>query len=352
MSAPATHLLTNAKIRRVRNMPFQGKIAVRIGQSVSASDLVIEAPGSSGYLLIDVSQALKVKPQRVREFLQCKNNEQVSEGDILAGPTGKFKRVVRAPYDGRVIISGATDGHILFSIKQPPCGLQAGISGEVVEFFGETGVVIEANGIFLEGVWGNGKISSGQILPLFTSTHQELTRDLLAKAQPGAIVVASTCQYGELLSYLARRKPGGLVLASMHPDLIEPALEMPYPIILLAGFGQHHLEPVHFDLFTSHADKPADINAEAWDQITGKRPEVVISTPNQETILPLSEYDFSAGQKVRIRSAPFYGLTGTLVQYSGIIRLANGVEAQSAEVLLDNGTTTQIPLTNLEILVL
>ena len=78
----------------------------RKGQKVGATDVIARANLTPEHLLLDISRGLGVAEETADQLIQYKAGEQVSEGDVLAGPVGMTKRVVRAPNDGRVIIAG------------------------------------------------------------------------------------------------------------------------------------------------------------------------------------------------------------------------------------------------------
>jgi hypothetical protein len=69
---------------------------------------------------------------------------QVIAGDILAGPVGFAKRVLRAPKDGKVIV--ASGGQIFIEVKSAPFELKAGLPGIILELVDDRGVVIESTG--------------------------------------------------------------------------------------------------------------------------------------------------------------------------------------------------------------
>ncbi len=106
MLAQVTHILPITSIRRERLLPVAGRISVRKGQKVSATDVVAEASLNPEHLLLDVARGLGLPVKDADRNMHCQAGDQVAEGDVLAGPVGFTKRVIRASKNGRVIVAG------------------------------------------------------------------------------------------------------------------------------------------------------------------------------------------------------------------------------------------------------
>ncbi len=159
MIAPVRHILPLTTIRRERVLPIPGKVLVRKGQKVGATDSVAEAKLNPEHLLLDVARGLKLSEEKADQAIQCKPGEKVADGDVLAGPVGLTKRVIRAPKNGKVILTGG--GQILLEIENQPYELKAAIPGTVVELLDGRGAIVEGTGALIQGVWGNGRIDFG-----------------------------------------------------------------------------------------------------------------------------------------------------------------------------------------------
>lgn len=104
MILPAHHILPLAHLRRLRLLNGKGRVLVRPGQMVEATDVIAEAPAPGQHLLLDVRKALGV--QRVSEaerLIERQVGERVEKGDILAQTRGLFARILRAPVAGQVV---------------------------------------------------------------------------------------------------------------------------------------------------------------------------------------------------------------------------------------------------------
>jgi len=123
--------------------------------------------------LLDVSRGLGIPVPQADKLVQRKVGEDISQGDVIAGPVGIFQRIVRAPQDGRVVALG--NGQVLLELETTMLELRAGIAGVVVELVPDRGAIIETQGALLQGVWGNNLIEDGMLTVLARSPEDELT---------------------------------------------------------------------------------------------------------------------------------------------------------------------------------
>jgi len=350
MLAQTTHILPLTVIRRERILPVPGRIVVRKGQQVSATDVVAEVVLSPEHMLLDVTRALGLPEEEADRHIQCRAGMRVAQGDVLAGPVGITKRVLRAPQDGRVIVAG--DGQILLEVESPPYELRAGLPGNVTDLIDERGVVVETVGALVQGVWGNGRIDYGLLNVLIRSPDDVLTVDRLDISLRGSVVLGGYCADVKTIKAAANLPLRGLILAGMAPTIRQAATRAHFPIIVIEGFGQVGMNSAAYRLLTTNERREVAINAERWDRATGKRPEVVIPLPSSgEVSLPREVGEFEPDQRVRVLRAPYTGQIGTLVDFSpGATTLPSGVVALAARVRIENGEHVVVPLANLEVL--
>ncbi|HEX9028648.1 MAG TPA: hypothetical protein VF823_05690 [Anaerolineales bacterium] len=349
MLAPVTHILPVTTIRRERLLPLKGKVLARKGQKVGATDTLAETNLTPEHLLLDLARGMGMPADKVDGFIHCKAGDQVDEGDILVGPVGFTRRLIRSPRRGRVVVAGG--GQILIEIQGQPFELKAGMPGTVVDLVADRGVVIETTGALIQGVWGNGGIDFGLMYVLASEAGQILTADRLDVSLRGAIVLGGHCETAEVLKTASSLPLRGLILASLNPDLIPLATRTSIPVVVIEGFGVQTMNSAAFKLLSTSERREVALNAEPWDAYAGTRPEVVIPLPaSGEPPLPKDTDTFTAGQTVRVIKAPYMGIIGTLVDLGGTTQLPSGLRALTAEVRLENGESATLPLANLEVL--
>jgi hypothetical protein len=300
--------------------------------------------------MLDVARGLGLEPEAADAALQRKPGDVLSEGDLIAGPVGWAKRVVRAPRAGKVILAGR--GKILLEVESAPYELRAAYPGVVSAFIPERGVVLETFGALVQGVWGNGGIDSGLMRALINKPEDVLSADRVDVDLRGSVILGGYCGEARVLQNAADLPVRGLILASMAATLLREATKMPYPIVVLEGFGLLPMNSISFKLLTSHDQREVTLIAVPFDPYSNSRPEIVIPLPvNEPPSEPRSATTLTSGQRVRIGRAPYNSSTGTILAVRpGLDLLPNGVRTETAEVQLENGTTTILPLANLEVL--
>jgi len=350
MLAPVVHVLPMTRIRRHRLLPITGRVLVRKSQTVSAVDVIGEANQNPKHVLLDIARGLGVGVAEADKNLQRTAGDLISEGDVLAGPVGWGKRVVRAPCSGKIILIGR--GKLLLEEESSPQQVLAGLPGEVISLIPGRGAVIESIGALVQGVWGNGEINFGLLRVLIKKVEDILSVEQLDIDLRGSVVFGGYCGDEQVLRAASELPLKGLILSSMSASLIPLAQEIPLPIVVVEGFGLLPINSVAFNLLVTSDRREIAVNAEEIDPYTGQRPEVFISLPVDQMVHePKDATIFSPGQRVRVTRAPYQSQIGTLMSLKpGLEILPNGIKAKSAEVELESSIRVKLPLVNLEVL--
>lgn len=349
MYAPTLQITPLAYIQRKRMLPVPGRITVRKGSKVAATDKIAEADLEPAHILFDLVRGLGVPEGEVQQYLQRQPGMEVNEGDILAGPVGLARRVVRASRPGKVVMAGG--GYLLLQLKSQPFVLVAGLSGTVTELHSDWGVTIETTAGLIQGVWGNGRLGVGGLSVVAKSPDEELTPARLDMSLRLSVMVGGYCSSADVLRLAEELPLRGLILASMSSALVPYALKMRCPLILLEGFGRLPMSEPAYRLLSTSEHNEATVNAEPWNRLTGSRPEVYLSVPEGSRPLETEEAEtFQLGDIVRVVRSPLHGQIGEISSLPGMASLANGILAPSAMVTFQNGEKMLFPLTNLEVL--
>ena len=348
MLASVNHILGLTNIQRRRYLPINGSVLVRVGQKVSATDVVAEAQIATRHMLLDIRRSMggATSAEADRSIVR-QEGEKLQPGDVIAEGKGMFSRVVRAPIACKIaMIAG---GRVLLEVESKPLQVQAGLPGVVTELIPERGVVIEANGALIQGAWGNGRIGEGLMIPILHSPDEEMTSESLEVSLRGSIVVAGHCSQVKALRAAADLFLNGLVLASITSDLLLIAARMEYPIMVLEGFGRIPMNDAAYQLITTSEKRDAAINT-AFNPSFGTHPELILPLPAYGEAA-ISTTTFAPNQTVRIQGDPYQGKIGVLVQIRpGLTVLPNGLRAPAADVRLEKDIQVTIPLANLEVI--
>jgi len=344
------HLSPLTLIRRERILPVQGRILVRVGQKISANDVIAESFFVPELITLDVAQSLKLTPRQADEYLEVQTGDLITEKTIIAGPAGVARRVIRAPGDGKII--QAENGRVLIQTYKNPFQLKAGISGEVVKIIGHKGVVIETIGALIQGMWGNGKIGTGIIRVVAIEEEHELTSSQISETMKGTVMFAGHCSNLSALLACEKIQLGGLILGSLECALIPAIQNLPVPVMILEGFGKRALSVATRELITTNEWREGALNACSWDRIRGSRPELVIPLQAPEGVtIPQIRVRLEKGQRVRILHPLRSNDIGEIQEIGSSMVLLNNQRVKSAVIRLSNGKVTIVPLANLELIV-
>jgi hypothetical protein len=345
-----THVSLLVVIRRVRALPARGTITVRVNQKVSPADIVGRATLAPVHYLFDIAHGLGLPPAKADRFLRREPDEKVSGGDILAGPFGWMRRVVRAPEEGRVVLQG--DGRLLYEGLGESFELRAGIPGTVVSMEPDLSVTVETVGALVEGVWGNSRQEYGVLRMATPGSGNALAGDDLTMDLRGAIAIAGRLEDPNIFRGLSSLQVRGVIAGSMSAALIPAAQNSELPVILTEGFGQSPMNSAVFELFATNVGREASVNAQQTNPWKGLRPEVIIPLPAVGSAdVPSEAVQLVAGRRVRVLRAPYAGAVGTVVSLpEGLMPLPNGMRMPCAEVELGETGLVRVPIANLDIL--
>lgn len=352
MLTTVKHVHPLINIRRERVVSVSGTVHSRRMQKVTPTDIVVSAPLYPQYLLLDFAKGLNVSPARADELLQRQAGDELSKGDVIAGPVGLFQRVVRAPRAGIIKIAG--EGKVLFEISTTEYELQAGMDGTVTNIIPDRGVIIETRGALIQGVWGNGKIAFGVIQPVSNDLSGEIETEQINISFRGAIMAGGICSSAEILEAAAAVPIKGLILGSMSASLIPFARSMSYPILIIDGFGTIPMNKLAENLLVTNRDRNLALNAQKMNPYLGKYPEIIISLPAQQDFKPPPEaQELTAGQKVIISSGPHVGKIGTVEKLPrGTYTFPSGIAYPAVVVSLNMEPSVTVPRTNVRIIII
>ena len=343
------HILSRTTIRRERLLPegTDGEVTVTQGTRVSLRDVVARGTAPAPYVLVDAAQFFNLKdPDKLSELLQVGVGDRVNMGETLAGKRGK--RLI-SPVSGEVAAIG--QGRIVLQEYAPQVELEAGANGTVVGVRRGRGVIVEAYGAVLQGVWGNGRRSIATIRLEPSDGMENIHGNMVDTQYRGALMVTRRPLRRSSFHVFEEHGFSGVIAPSMEPDLISIAVNSSTAVLLTEGFGAQRMSSVTAQFLDMLEGRQATVDAVLPETMETRRPEVLINVPlepGERPPAPNLNTALRVGKEVRLsRSGATIGLVIGLPKEP--VSLDNGLRVPCAQVELVTGEKIFVPLANIEV---
>jgi len=283
-------------MKKSRRIPTPGKVLVKRGELV-APDTVV----ARGYVPnpkiheVNVYADLGIDPGRVERYMLKKEGEDVKEDEIIALRRSFFglsTKVSKSPLEGTIEHFSDITGRAL--IRGPPIQIEvkAHIPGRVVDLIPEEGAVIESSAAYIEGVFGIGGESNGELVIAVNSPNEVLTPDKIHGEHRGKILVGGSLVTPRALSKAVETGVKGIITGGVEQKELTTFLgyeigvgitgdeEVGLTLILTEGFGQTSMNDKTFQLLRSFEGKQACIDGSTQIRFRAVRPEIVLPLEN------------------------------------------------------------------------
>ena len=364
---PGLKVLHHTIVKKNRRLPIKGKVTKNIGDILNPNDIVATTDLPGNVQMVKVANLLNIGPADVLDVMMVSDGDSVKKGEMIAqteGMFGFFKSDVKSPIDGTIeSISGVT-GQIVMRDAPIPVEVDAYMTGVVKEIIPEEGVIVESEAAFIQGIFGIGGESRGNMEILVKDREQELTADLLNESHKGKIVVGGS--YISLETYKKALSLGvaGVVIGGFNYYDLEDILgytlgvaitgseDLVTSLIVTEGYGNIRMGSRTYDLLKEHDGKFVSINGATQIRAGVIRPEIVIPLKDDEIpktpIHESEEKGIGEGSLVRVIRAPYFGRMGLVKSLpSALQKMESETMVRVAEVEIDDDILI-IPRSNLE----
>jgi len=366
--SPGLKILESVTLHRDRRLPLSGKILVSKNDSVSAEQVVMmtDMPGRAD--MMNIVSMLGCLPNEIEKYMTTKQGDPIKKHELIAESSsffGLFKTRIESPIDGTIESVSPVTGQITLRGKPIPVEVKAYIDGTVLSTDGKENVVIETTGSFIQGIFGVGGETCGNIEIAVDSPDDYLTIDSLSENHKDKVVIG-----GSYITYdvLMRAKEigvkaiivGGFDDADLKKFLgfdlgvaITGQEKLGLTLVITEGFGKIPMAAKTFDLLRKFSGMRASVNGATQIRAGVMRPEIIIpqlnankTTDEKETKLVLE-----IGKSVRVIREPFFGKLGIIKNLPvELTKLPTESKARVLEVEFENGERAVIPRANVEVI--
>ncbi|HQR16272.1 MAG TPA: hypothetical protein PLZ37_17065 [Nitrospira sp.] len=366
---PGLTVTERTTVRRRRILPLPGSVLVQIGDAVHADTAVARAELPGKVVPLNLANQLGIAPDEINDYLVKKEKDSVQKDDVLAEnkPFIKwFKTEIRSPITGKVESVSTITGQIL--LREPPrvLELRGYIDGVVAEVHPEQGVTVESTCSLVQGIFGIGGETSGELVMGVKAPDQPLLPEQLNASMKGKVVVGGAFLSATTMTRAKELGIVGLVVGGIHDKDLRALLgydlgvaitgseQVGFTLILTEGFGTIPMAPKTFALLSAHAGQKASISGATQIRAGVIRPEIIIphSGPAAATKVAQAEREgIQLGDPVRIIRDPLFGKIGAVSGLPSELRaIPTESEVRVLEVRFPDGTTTVVPRANIEVI--
>ncbi len=356
---------------RERTLPLKGRVLVQEGQFVTADAVIAktELPGS--VTVVNIINQLGIEPSEIREYMlkkegdTFKKDEPLAENKPLLG-LSFLKTVIRAPIDGVVDSVSEITGQVVLREPPQPVEVRAYFDGKIVQVIPSEGAVVETVATFIQGIFGIGGETWGELTVAVNDPAEKLTPTMIADQHSGKVLVAGRHLSRECFDKAREVGVKGVIVGGFHDkdlkdilgyDLgvaITGAEEVGLTLILTEGFGEIPIANRTFNLLKAREGQKASISGATQIRAGVIRPEIVIPYPQNEwqgarEVELLSAQAVTEGDPIRVIREPFFGKLGTVKRLiPGLEVVESGSKVRVLEVEFDDGTVAVVPRANIE----
>ena len=369
---PGLRLAEKLQIRKSRNLPLPGDVIVKKGNTVKSDDIVARTNLPGKVHSVNVVNRLAILPTDLRKNMLKKEGDSVVKDEPIAetSPFIKmFKSICLSPITGIIESISDITGQVLLREPPKPVQITAYVDGKVVETIENEGVVIETNATFIQGIFGIGGETTGELQIVVNSPDDIVKPEDIKEVHRGKIIAGGSIIYSDAIKKALDTGVKGIVVGGIRDKEINELLgydlgvaitgseDINITIIITEGFGQIGMAQRTFDMLKLREGAVASINGATQIRAGVVRPEIIIPYNDEDTSGKSDESGsadgksagISIGDQIRIIRNPKFGMLGTVKSLpSELQTIETEAMARVLEVKFPDGQTSIVPRANIE----
>jgi len=255
----------NIILRKERILPLKGTVLVEKGQKVVADDVVAETLLPGKVVPFNLANKLGVTPDQLQKFIKIKAGQEITKETVLAESaglfgTGLFKTIVHSPVEGEVESVSAVTGQILLREPRVPIQVKAFVDGIITDVIPDEGVVIENKSAYIQGIFGIGDETTGEIKMLASTPDDEIDAGQIDESCRGKIIVAGSFVPYHVIDIAASHGVAAIITGGIDDQDIKKLLgydigvaitgheDVGLTIVCTEGFGKINMARKTFEL--------------------------------------------------------------------------------------------------------
>ncbi|MBI2252630.1 MAG: hypothetical protein HYU63_07855 [Armatimonadetes bacterium] len=366
---PGLRVSENILLKKERRLPLQGDVLVSPGDKVKFDAIVAQTFLPGNVEMINVAGKLGVEPQEVPDCMLKPEGEKISKGEIIAqskGFLGLFKSEINSPADGVIESISKRTGQVIIREPHIPVQINAYIDGIIDEIIEKEGVVIKTYATFIQGIFGIGGETTGELVLLVSSPDEEISLNKITPELSGKIIVCGFFITNEIIQASLKTGVKGIIAGGIDDQDLRNFLgydlgvaitgseEKGITLIITEGFGKIKMADKTFQLLTKNQGKLTSINGATQIRAGVMRPEIIIPYIDK---IPYNieekkeSLGMEIGSMIRIIRTPHFGELAKVISLpSELQKIQSEALVRVVEVELENKERLIIPRANVELI--
>ncbi|MCB5279473.1 MAG: hypothetical protein PHN71_01660 [Candidatus Cloacimonetes bacterium] len=358
-------------LRKERILPLKGKVLVTKGTKVKAEDVVAETLLPGKVVPFNLANKLGVTPTQLEKYIKIKAGDQITKKTILAENSGLFglgifRSEVRSPVEGEVENISAVTGQVLLREPRIPVQVRAFLDGIITEVIPDEGVIIENKSAYIQGIFGIGDETTGELKMLAETPDDEIDAGKIDESCKGKIIITGSFIPFHVIELARKHGVKAIITGGIDDQDIKKLLgydigvaitgheNIGLTIVCTEGFGKITMAKKTFDLLKQFDGKKASIHGHTQIRAGVIRPEIIIPLAFEENELVSKEAGLPVleiGTLIRIIRQPHFG---SIAKVTALPEELTKVESETLvrilEAEFDDGTRIRIPRANVEVI--
>ncbi len=364
---PGLKVLHETIIHKERRLPLKGEVVVEQGKLVSPDDIVAKTDLPGNVQMVNVANQLNIDAIDTPVAMIAKEGTHVKKGEMIAeskGIFGLFKSHANAPADGTIEVISDVTGQVVIREAPIPVEIDAYMSGIIKSVIPEEGVTIESKGVFIQGIFGIGGESRGELAVIVENRDDEITEQLITPDLKDKIIIGGSFISLSAYKKAIQMKVAGVVVGGFNYYDLEDILgytlgvaitgseDLVTSLIVTEGYGKIRMGHRTFELLAEHQGKFASVNGATQIRAGVIRPEIVIPLKTDEITGRHKDVHASEGIQpgslVRVIRAPYFGRLGRVVELPAELRKMESETMVRVAIIEIDKEQYEIPRANLE----
>ncbi|MCF7794715.1 MAG: hypothetical protein K9N09_12325 [Candidatus Cloacimonetes bacterium] len=367
--SPGLTVTDSIVLRKERILPLKGKVLVKKGDKVKANDFVAETLLPGKVVPFNLANKLGVDPKFMKDYIKIKEGDILKKGTMLAqtkGFFGMFKSIVKSPIEGEVESISTLTGQLLLREPRIPVQVAAFMDGVVVDIIPEEGVIIENKSAYVQGIFGIGGETNGEIKVLADAPDAILDPAKIDDSCKDKIIVCGAIATLAVIKKAQKVGVAGIITGGIDDQDLKDLLgydigvaitgheEIGLTIVATEGFGNINMAKKTFELMKQFEGHKTSIHGFTQIRAGVMRPEIIIPIKFEVEELKVKEAKMSElliGTTIRVIRQPNFGMIGKV---TGLPEKLTPVESETLvrilEAELEDGQKVTLPRANVEVI--